>query len=199
MSADWKVLRRLDDGRIVFRLNALARPVILTLDEYEAIKALMFPRALNGAAFGVSLMALFFLTRLQILPLSIAIAIGVILAAGSHLLDTPYRRRLRAIMDAAPVESLVERRPSIIEAGSELLRHLLVTALRGGRLGTVIFVCGAMIVYCGLGLFGKVVEIGIHPNMDTSKMALTLGISAICLPFLLAERRRRKRAAKAGG
>lgn len=196
MPSQNRVLRRLDDGRVVFRLHPFAIPVLLSETDHQAVEALILRRFLCVVFLGLLLFALLVLYFQQVIPLVIALASGAFIMGVSVVVEAACGRPLRVLLNAAPIAEaeMPEHRPSIVEILGSRPRHVLrVLDDKALRSGIILF--GCVFPSCGFVLVMRILGIRPYPETNPAILMLLLILSGVGLWFLIQERRRRNSSA----
>ncbi|MDR6755167.1 hypothetical protein J2Y48_000440 [Mycoplana sp. BE70] len=189
-----RLVRRLDDGRVVYRRLPRAKAVILSEADYQAVETLGQRKSLSAVAIAFSMLISFLLYRQGVLPAPFAAISAAAVFSLSFLAEAVWGRRQNAILDAAPLfegeglEPVPSRLDLILSAPTLLLRTMDNKGLRSG-----IILFGG-ILFASLFVLWKQIE-GSDPTVpDTHPVALVLAAiaSAIALRAHLKERQRRK-------
>ncbi|MBD9374205.1 hypothetical protein IB238_16405 [Rhizobium sp. ARZ01] len=189
-----RIVRRLDDGRVVYRRHLRAKAVVLSEADHQAVETLGQRKSLSAAAIALLMLISFLLYRQGALPAPLAALCAAVFFSLSFLAEAVWGRRQNAILDTAPLfegEGL-EPMPSMLDlirtAPTDLLRTI---DNRGLRSGIILF--GATL-FASLFVLWKQIE-GSNPTVpDTHPVVLVLmaAVSAMALRAVLKERRRRK-------
>lgn len=189
-----RLVRRLADGRVVYRRLPRAKAVILSEADYQAVETLGQRKSLSAVAIAFSMLISFLLYRQGVLPAPFAAISAAAVFSLSFLAEAVWGRRQNAILDAAPLfegeglEPVPSRLDLILSAPTLLLGAMDNKGLRSG-----IILFGG-ILFASLFVLWKQIE-GSDPTVpDTHPVALVLAAiaSAIALRAHLKERQRRK-------
>ncbi|MGQ3294106.1 MAG: hypothetical protein ACT6U0_18085, partial [Shinella sp.] len=120
-----RILRRLDDGRVVYRLHLRAKAVVLTSAECERVEGMAkwsyFLQVFLALGIWLSAAVAFFNPSIRLF----AIALTLILLVVVTLVERGYTRAMASILDRAPVSATdnVEPRPSIAQIARLIARQ----------------------------------------------------------------------------
>ena len=188
-----RILRRLDDGRVVYRLHLRAKAVVLTNAECERVEGMakwsyilqMF------LALGICLSAAVAFFNPPIRPFAIALTLTLLVVV--TLIERGYTRAMASILDRAPVSATdnVEPRPSIAQIARLIARQLL-SAISDRRLRNLMIGLGAVLLAALWRVVADVLGIDSpQPEMSGFHVVLFLLVCPLALHVLFAERRRR--------
>lgn len=188
-----RILRRLDDRRVVFRLHDWAKAVILTDGECERVQRMVWwstaLQVVLTLAMGLSALAAYVSLPLR----SFAIALALVLLIVVVLIERGYARAIASVLDRAPlsVADNVKPPPSASQFIFTPLKRLLF-AISDRKLRNLLVQFVVLLLATLWRIFADVLGIDSpQPKMSTFQIALFLLISPLGLKVVLAERRRR--------
>lgn len=188
-----RILRRLDDGRFVYRHHLRAKAVMLTSADCERVEGMArWSQILQiFLALGICLSAAVAILNSPIR--SSAIALTLILFIVVTLVERGYTRAIVSILDRAPVSAAdkVEPSPSTAQVARSIASQLL-SAISDRKLRNLMIGLSALL----LATLWRVIAdaLGIdspQPEIDGFGGMLFLLVCPLALYVLFAERRRR--------
>lgn len=188
-----RILRRLDERRVVFRLHPRAKAVVLTDDECERVQRLSkWSTVLQ--VFVTLVMALSSLLAYASPPLrTIAGTVAVFLLLAVILIERGYARAMASILDRSPVSAADNMSP--LPSRGELVAmsfNVLLTAISDRELRNFLF--GLSLVFLAAVWQILAEAIGIQDaglKMSMRKLVFVLLCCPLLFIVLFAERRRR--------
>ncbi|MGQ3212197.1 hypothetical protein [Shinella sp.] len=188
-----RILRRLDDGRVVYRLHLRAKAVVLTSAECERVEGMAkwsyFLQVFLALGIWLSAAVAFFNPSIRLF----AIALTLILLVVVTLVERGYTRAMASILDRAPVSATdnVEPRPSIAQI-ARLIARQFFSAISDRRLRNLMIGLGAVLLAALWRVVADVLGIDSpQPAMSGFHVVLILLVCPLALHVLFAERRRR--------
>ncbi|MCQ4631254.1 hypothetical protein GB927_014465 [Shinella sp. CPCC 100929] len=190
-----RLVRRLDDGRVVYRLHLRAKAVVLSEVEFQAVERLVLRRWLIGVISGIGILLSVLLSLhlyrhgiVSSVVLVIFVAVLVVLAT---IAEKRLLTRANAMLDAAPVSAAdrLEAVPSQIKALRIILRNSIVRAPR--------LVFWALLLYLGITFFGALFALveqvrgkaQIAPDIHPAILVTLSATYGLCLLLVLRARR----------
>lgn len=188
-----RILRRLDDGRVVYRRHLRAKAMVLTSVECERVEAMAkrshVLQVLLSLGMCLAVVLAFFNPPIR----SFAIALSIVLLAVVTLVERSYTRAMTSILDRAPVSAAdnVEPRPSIAQIVVLISRQLL-SAISDRQLRNLIFGLSLALLASVWKVVASIFGINSQlPEMGVSQTLLFLLVCPLLLRVLFAERQKR--------
>jgi len=188
-----RILRRLDDGRLVFRLHPRAKAVVLTDDECERVNRMSKWSTLLQVFLTLA-MVLSALLAYASPPLRmIAGAVAIFLLLAVMLIERGYARAMASILDRVPISVADNMKP--VPSWSELAAaHFLqfLAAISDWKLRNLLFGLSLIFLAAVWQVLANV--IGIQDaglKMSLYEILAVLLCSPLLFMVLFAERRRR--------
>lgn len=189
-------LRRLDDGRIVYRLHPRAKAMLLSEAEYDFVEHLVLRKTLFGAlscvaVFGSTLLCLHLWSKWAVSPVPL-IAFLALLICLVIVVDQRLIARLNTILDAAPLsmEDRLEARSSRLQVFQSALKNSLRRApplvIWSLVLKLIVILLWSLFVLMKQTAGKDSAASDIHPII----LVATAVIAGLCLRAVLRERRR---------
>lgn len=192
-----RLVRRLDDGRVVYRLNQRAAAVVLSEAEYEVVERLSARNTLVGTVFGLGI-GLSMLLGLHLYNSGVAtaglIAVSwVALAFLATFVEKRLASRVSAILEAAPISALdqLSTVQSRLEATGLVATQALRAAPRPVIWGIVLYlggIVGASLLALWKQIEGKDTSV---PDTHPAILVVAAIVSGVCLRAVLRVRGRR--------
>lgn len=188
-----RILRRLDDGRVVYRHHLQAKAVVLTNADCERVEGMArWSQILQiFLALGICLSAAVAIFNPPIR--SFAIALTLILLVVVTLVERGYTRATVSILDRAPVSAAdkVEPRPSTAQIFISIARQLL-SGISDRKLRNLMIGFGALLLATLWRVTADALGIDSpQPEIDGFGAMLFLLVCPLALYVLFTERRRR--------
>jgi hypothetical protein len=188
-----RILRRLDDGRVVYSHHLRAKAVVLTTADCERVEGMArWSQILQiFLALGICLSAAVAIFNPPIR--SSAIALTLILLVVVTLVERGYARAIVSILDRAPVSAAdkVEPSPSTAQVARSIARQLL-SAISDRKLRNLMIGLSAVLLATLWRVIADVFGIDSpQPEIDGSGVTLFLLVCPLALYVLFTERRRR--------
>lgn len=188
-----RILRRLDDGRLVFRLHLRAKAVVLTDGECERVQRMSKWSTLLQVFLTLAMVLSAWLAYASPPLRTIAGAVAIFLLLAVILIERGYARAMASILDRAPVSVAdnLKPLPSWGELAGLLFRQFL-SAIGDRELRNLLFVISLIFLAALWQILTSAIgfpDAGL--KMSMREITLVLLIGPLCFTGLFAERRRR--------
>lgn len=188
-----RLVRRLDDGRAIYRPHQRAKAVILSSAEYERVEGMALRSHVLQVVFALAICLAAAVAFASPPMRSFAVAIAALLVVAVWLIERRHTRAMRLVLDRAPVSVAdnLEPHPSIAQRVMSLYRFVL-SGMGDRQLRSLTLGLGLLFLASVWSLVSDFFGIdnskrGFHPL----NAILLILLCPVALKALRAERRRR--------